>query len=776
VQTMVLIPFQLVDVVIFGTITYWSVGLTASGQGLHFLIYLSLLFFYHLNFAQFIRLVCSLVVTETLASPLVGILLMFMVLVCGYVIPKNIIPVWLLWLYWSNPFSWVMSALTINEYTATDYDFMTCTTSGTSMSNCTDTERFGDVVLQERGNSTDTLWIRYTYFFLIGQYCLWILLTILVMDNLKLKKPVMNPRVGGPEGTQQHKDGGDQDPTVGGVYVPTSCLPTHDIDEDNNDGKEMKGNETPYLTHTSLEEGHCLPTLPTLNSIQPSSSSSSSYIFDLPFDSVTLSFQDIWYTIKLKDTYEDIDILKGITGYAEPGTMTALMGSSGAGKTTLLDILSKRKNQGHITGLICLNGKIIHTSTTTTTTTTQGTSVDEHRKFQSQCGYVEQFDTLPSHSTVYESIQFSAAMRLIIQSTTTSGVNMNHEILKKWIFSVMEILELSSLCDHLIGTTTSSSGGGLSFEQRKRVSIGLELVANPSLLFLDEPTTGLDSRGAQIVIRCLQRIVLNGRTVIATIHQPSMTLFQSFHNLLLLRRGGETVYFGPLGENSQNLISYFSSIPDVEPLAEHKNPATWVLECIGAGTSGGGGGGGGIGNSTSGGGGGGATDFHQFYKKSTLCSVNESHVKILCDPVIASLARQDDELAAAATASGDCLPSVIISPFLFLGWGQPSTTSRVTASGGDGDDDDDDSTVYDDMSHDGHLSSLTQFQLLLHRATIFYWRTPNYNFVRMVISVIVAFVFGLTCSEKNYSTDIEVVSSTSVIYMTLLFLGEWVRM
>jgi ABC-type multidrug transport system permease subunit len=81
---MVLIPFQLVDVAIFGTITCWSVGLTASGQGL--------------NFAELIRLVCSLVVTETLASPLVGILLMFMVLVCGNVIPKNIVPVWLLWL------------------------------------------------------------------------------------------------------------------------------------------------------------------------------------------------------------------------------------------------------------------------------------------------------------------------------------------------------------------------------------------------------------------------------------------------------------------------------------------------------------------------------------------------------------------------------------------------------------------------------------------------------------------------------------------------------
>jgi energy-coupling factor transporter ATP-binding protein EcfA2 len=325
-----------------------------------------------------------------------------------------------------------------------------------------------------------------------------------------------------------------------------------------------------------------------------------------------------------------------------------------------------------------------------------------------------------------------------------------YEMRRAWIQSVIEILELTSLQNHLIGTTTT---GGLSFEQRKRVSIGLELVSNPSLLFLDEPTTGLDSRGAQIVIRCLQRVVQSGRTIIATIHQPSTTLFNSFHSLYLLRRGGETVYFGPLGENCQSLIHYFSSAPGVEPLSGHKNPATWMLECIGAGTSGGG----------AGAGSGGITDFHLYYKRSILCDTNERHVKILCDPVIASLAAEDDE--AAAAAANDCLP--VLSPFLFLGFMQPS---HATSGSGD-----DDSTLYDDSLGNHDLSYLTQFQLLLHRATIFYWRTPNYNFVRMIISLIVAFVFGLTCSEKEYSTDIEVVSSTSVIYMTLLFLGKWRR-
>lgn len=103
----------------------------------------------------------------------------------------------------------------------------------------------------------------------------------------------------------------------------------------------------------------------------------------------------------------------------------------------------------------------------------------------------------------------------------------------------------------------------MSFEQRKRVSIGIELAANPTILFLDEPTTGLDSRAAQVVIRNIRKIAASGRTVICTIHQPSTPIFFSFDSLLLLRKGGQTVYFGELGQESQNLIEFMEQAPNV---------------------------------------------------------------------------------------------------------------------------------------------------------------------------------------------------------------------
>jgi ABC-type multidrug transport system ATPase subunit len=125
---------------------------------------------------------------------------------------------------------------------------------------------------------------------------------------------------------------------------------------------------------------------------------------------------------------------------------------------------------------------------------------------------------------------------------------------------VFETLELGPIADVIIG---SPEEGGMSFEQKKRVSIGVELAANPSLLFLDEPTTGLDSRAALVVIRCIKRVASTGRTVVCTIHQPSTSIFNAFDNLLLLKKGGQTVYFGPLGENSSELINYFQGIPGV---------------------------------------------------------------------------------------------------------------------------------------------------------------------------------------------------------------------
>ncbi|OQS07928.1 ATP-binding Cassette (ABC) Superfamily [Thraustotheca clavata] len=282
---------------------------------------------------------------------------------------------------------------------------------------------------------------------------------------------------------------------------------------------------------------------------------SRSDINSLHFEPVTLAFRDLYYTIPIgpKKNKETRQLLKGIHGCFEPGTLTALMGSSGAGKTTLMDVIAGRKTAGTIDGELFVNGHVM-----------------DRKTFTNLMGYCEQFDTYEETSTVRETFLFCAALRM------PRGTSVAQQ--EAFVFDIMTILELETKANDQFGSLTQG--------ERKRVTIGGELLSNPSILFLDEPTTGLDSRAATIVMECVKRIAQSGRTVVCTIHQPSTVLFELFDKLLLLKSGGEMVYYGPLGIESCEMLEYFQQSDGVEPMKLNENPATYMLNCIGAGTSG----------------------------------------------------------------------------------------------------------------------------------------------------------------------------------------------
>lgn len=123
---------------------------------------------------------------------------------------------------------------------------------------------------------------------------------------------------------------------------------------------------------------------------------------------------------------------------------------------------------------------------------------------------------------------------------------------------------------------------GLNVEQRKRLTIGVELAAKPELLlFLDEPTSGLDSQTSWAICSLLRKLANNGQAILCTIHQPSALLFQEFDRLLLLARGGRTVYFGEIGEGAHTMTNYFEKNGS-HPCPPNANAAEWMLEVIGA--------------------------------------------------------------------------------------------------------------------------------------------------------------------------------------------------
>ncbi|KAJ0960090.1 hypothetical protein J5N97_000149 [Dioscorea zingiberensis] len=188
---------------------------------------------------------------------------------------------------------------------------------------------------------------------------------------------------------------------------------------------------------------------------------------------------------------------------------------------------------------------------------------------QRECvsGYCEQSDIHSPHVTIYESLLFSAWLRL--------PAEVGEKARKMFIEEVMDLVELTSLRGALVGLPGVN---GLSTEQRKRLTIAVELVANPSIIFMDEPTSGLDARAAAIVMRTVRNTVDTGRTVVCTIHQPSIDIFEAFDELFLMKRGGEEIYVGPLGRNSSHLIKYFEGINGVRKIKDGYNPATWMLE------------------------------------------------------------------------------------------------------------------------------------------------------------------------------------------------------
>nr|GEU43666.1 pleiotropic drug resistance protein 1-like [Tanacetum cinerariifolium] len=224
----------------------------------------------------------------------------------------------------------------------------------------------------------------------------------------------------------------------------------------------------------------------------------------LPFEPHSITFNDVKYSVDMPQEMKDqgvvedrLILLKGVSGAFRPGVLTALMGVSGAGKTTLMDVLAGWKTGGYIEGDIKVSGY-----------------PKKQETFARISGYCEQNDIHSPHVTIYESLLYSAWLRL------ASDVDEHKR--KMFVDEVMGLVELNPLKDALVGLPGVN---GLSTEQRKSIDI-----------------------------------------------------FEAFDELLLMKRGGQELYVGPVGRNSCKLIEYFEAINGVSKIKDGYNPATWILE------------------------------------------------------------------------------------------------------------------------------------------------------------------------------------------------------
>ncbi|KAJ6370629.1 hypothetical protein OIU77_001191 [Salix suchowensis] len=253
--------------------------------------------------------------------------------------------------------------------------------------------------------------------------------------------------------------------------------------------------------------------------------------------SARLTWKDLTVMVTLSNG-ETQRVLEGLNGYAEPGSLTALMGPSGSGKSTLLDALSSRlAANAFLSGTVLLNGR--------KTKLSFGTAA-----------YVTQDDNLLGTLTVRETISYSARLRLPDKMPWSEK--------RALVESTIIEMGLQDCADTVIGNWHLR---GISGGEKRRVSIALEILMRPRLLFLDEPTSGLDSASAFFVTQTLRGLSRDGRTVIASIHQPSSEVFELFDRLYLLS-GGKTVYFG----------QFFAQAGF--PCPALRNPSDHFLRCI----------------------------------------------------------------------------------------------------------------------------------------------------------------------------------------------------
>jgi ABC-type multidrug transport system ATPase subunit len=263
----------------------------------------------------------------------------------------------------------------------------------------------------------------------------------------------------------------------------------------------------------------------------------------------TLHWKDICYSVRVGagESASQKHILRNIHGIAEPGRLIAIMGPTGSGKTSLLNVLAARTvycKNAVLSGEIQVNGE-----------------KRDEENFREHSAYVQQDDVLYAHQTVQETLLMAARLRLKGATVQQSESLVN---------TLIHQLGLVKARNTEVG---SASVRGVSGGERKRTNLGIELIADPGVLFLDEPTSGLDSFQAEAVVRVLSKLAQDGRTIFMSIHQPSSQIFAMFDRLMLLSEG-YCLYYGPATE----AVPYFGKLGYKCP--NDFNPADFLLETI----------------------------------------------------------------------------------------------------------------------------------------------------------------------------------------------------
>ncbi|KAL3676896.1 hypothetical protein R1sor_026844 [Riccia sorocarpa] len=542
------IPTSLLESSIWVVLTYYTIGFAPEAG--RFFRQLLLMISVHNMSTSLFRLIGAVGRSMVIANTGGSLILMVAFVLGGFLLPRTSIEPWWIWGYFVSPLSYAQNAAEVNEFLAPQWQKPFVTGS----SNTT----LGLAFLKAAGAFPRGYWFWIGVGVNLGFALLFSFLFSLAITYLQ--------PLGRGHATISEEEYAERQAALAAGADSSTHEPKQQAKSGSTNARQGSYSKklprsltgsSPKLEQESDAVGPKRSDSNASETFELGNAQVTEKSLILPFQPLSISFDNVNYyvdipaEVKAHGAPEDrLQLLCSVTGAFRPGVLTALMGVSGAGKSTLMDVLAGRKTGGYIEGDIRISGYPKVQST-----------------FARVAGYCEQNDIHSPQVTVYESLVYSAWLRLPSDTRKeTRELFVNH---------VMDLVELTNIKDRIVGLPGVS---GLSTEQRKRLTIAVELVANPSIVFMDEPTSGLDARAAAIVMRTVRNTVDTGRTVVCTIHQPSIDIFDAFDELLLMKRGGHVIYAGPLGRHSQKLVEYFEAIPGVPKIKEGSNPATWMLE------------------------------------------------------------------------------------------------------------------------------------------------------------------------------------------------------
>ncbi|KAM3414607.1 Multidrug resistance protein CDR1 [Cercospora zeina] len=506
----------------FNLIIYFLSGLRAEPG--NFFLYFLITYITTFIMAALFRSIAAISSSVSQAMTFCGVLLLASVVYTGFILPTQYMRDWFSWMRWINPVFYSFEILVANEFHGREYDCAVFVPNYANMTGDTFVCSIQGAVAGQRrvqGDAFIGAAFGYTYdhvwrnFGIIIAFLIGFLTMYFTIVELN-STTASKAEV---------------------LVFRRGRVPGY-----------LKNVDTKAASDVEAGEGKTGPMKPLDLAEKSAGSLGGESDIQITAQTDLFTWRNVTYDIEIKG--EPRRLLDDVSGFVKPGTLTALMGTSGAGKTTLLDVLAQRVSMGVVTGSMFVNGAPLDAS------------------FQRKTGYVQQQDLHLDTATVRESLQFSALLR------QPKGVTREEKF--AYVEQVIKLLNMEDFAEAVVGVP----GEGLNVEQRKLLTIGVELAAKPKLLlFLDEPTSGLDSQSAWAICSLLRKLADNGQAVLCTIHQPSATLFAQFDRLLFLRKGGQTVYFGELGQDYHTLLDYFSR-NGARPCDPEENPAEYMLDIV----------------------------------------------------------------------------------------------------------------------------------------------------------------------------------------------------